>query len=83
MPVVEMHCRFLRAAQYDDLLTVKTTLKELPTGHKIEFYQEVFNEAGKLLTSGRIVLFFMQANGMDKTTMPEELFRKLAPFFQS
>jgi acyl-CoA thioester hydrolase len=81
MPVVEMHCRYLRAAQYDDLLTVKTTLKELPTGHKIEFYQEVFNEAGKLLTAGRVVLFFLQASGKEKTTMPEQLFKKLEPFF--
>lgn len=81
MPVVEMHCRYVRAAQYDDLLTVKTTLKELPAGHRIEFYQEVFNEAGKLLTSGRVVLYFMKVNGMEKTTMPEQLRKKLEIFF--
>jgi acyl-CoA thioester hydrolase len=82
MPVVEMHCRYLRAAQYDDLLTVKTTLKELPTGHKIEFYQEVFNEAGKLLTAGRVVLYFVTASDREKTTMPELLRKKLESFFE-
>src|SRR5688500_8148072 len=82
MLVVEMHCRYLRAAQYDDLLTVKTTLKELPTGHKIEFYQEVFNETGKLLTAGRVVLYFLKSSGMEKATMPEELRKKLEPFFE-
>src|SRR5678809_1279676 len=30
MPVVEVHSRFLRPALYDDLLTIKTILKELP-----------------------------------------------------
>ncbi len=29
MPIVEMHCIFIRPAHYDDLLTVKTILKEL------------------------------------------------------
>lgn len=81
MPVVEMHCRYLRSARYDDLLTVKTTLKELPADHKIEFHQEVFNEAGKLLTSGRVVLYFVKAPGMEKTTMPEQLRKKLEPWF--
>ena len=81
MPVVEMHCRYVRPAQYDDLLTIKTTLKELPDAHRIEFHQEVFNETGKLLTSGRVVLYFMKANGMEKATMPEQLRKNLEPFF--
>src|SRR5204862_7343261 len=35
MPVVDIHSRFLRPAKYDDLITVKTTLRELPIHHKI------------------------------------------------
>jgi hypothetical protein len=31
-------------ALYDDLLTIKTSLKELPLHHKIEFHHEVYNE---------------------------------------
>ena len=81
MPVVEMHCRYLRPAHYDDLLTIKTTLRHLPTDHKIEFHQEVFNEAGKLLTAGRVALFFVKAGSMEKTTMPELLYKKLASYF--
>ena len=83
MPVVELHCRYLRPAHYDDLLTIKSTIRELPTGHRIEFYQEVFNEAGKMLTAGRVVLYFIKANGREKTTMPEELRKKLEPFFEA
>ena len=49
MPVVELSCKYLRPAVYDDLLTIKTMLKELTTNHKITFQQEVFNEQGKLL----------------------------------
>lgn len=80
MPVVELHCRYLRPANYDDLITVKSTVKELPADHKIEFHQEVFNEKGKLLTTGRVVLYFLTKD-MQKTIMPDTLRKKLEPFF--
>ena len=81
MPIVEFHLKFIRPAHYDDLLTIKTTLKELPADHKIEFHQEVYNEAGKLLTMGKVLLFFLNAATKEKVVMPEELKNKLAPFF--
>ncbi|MDF2191793.1 thioesterase family protein [Paraflavitalea sp. CAU 1676] len=82
MPVVEMQVKYLRPAHYDDLLTIKTSLRELPTGHKIEFHQEVYNEQGKLLTAGKVVLYFLDMKTKAKTTMPEPLRKALAPFFE-
>lgn len=82
MPIVEWHAKFIRPAHYDDLLTVKTTLKELPSDHRIEFHQEVYNEKEKLLTTGKVVLYFMTADTMEKTTMPENLVEKLKTYFQ-
>ena len=83
MPVVEIHCKFLRSAHYDDLLTVKTILKELPVDHRIEFQQEVYNEAGKLLTNGRVVLYFLTSKERQKCSMPETLREKLVSYFNS
>ncbi len=81
MPIVEWHAKFIRPAHYDDLLTIKTILKELPTDHRIEFLHEVYNEAGKLLTTGRAVLYFVNSKTMTKTSMPNELRVKIAPYF--
>lgn len=81
MPVVEMHSKFLRSAHYDDLISVKTILKELPLDHRIEFHHEVFNEAGKLLTVGRVVLYFINSQTREKTTMPQELMKALTQYF--
>ncbi len=81
MPITELHCKYLRPAHYDDLLTIKVILKQLPTGHRIEFDHEVFNEAGSLLTVGKVVLYFINSTTKEKTTMPKELHDKLAPFF--
>lgn len=81
MPVVDVHCRYLRPAKYDDLLTIKTQLKELPVHHKIEFHHEVFNESGELLAVGKIILYFMEAKGMKRTSMPDKLLQKLQTYF--
>src|ERR1700761_4541875 len=54
LPVIEWTARFLRPARYDDLLTVRTTLKSWPADHRILFLQEVYNEDGKLLTTGSV-----------------------------
>ena len=82
MPVVDVHCRYLRPARYDDLITVKTTLKELPVHHKIEFHHEVFNENQEMLAVGKIILYFMESATMKRTNMPSELMKKLVPFFK-
>src|ERR1700733_8016882 len=77
MPIVELHCKYVRPAHYDDLLTIKVILKELPTDHRIEFYHEVYNEAEKLLTTGKVVLYFIDSSTREKTSMPGELREKL------
>jgi acyl-CoA thioester hydrolase len=82
MPIVELHVKYIRPAHYDDLLTVRTILKELPTDHRIEFNQEVYNEPGKLLTTGKVVLYFMNAKTGEKSVMPKELYDKIKPYFK-
>jgi acyl-CoA thioester hydrolase len=81
MPVVELHTKFLRPAKYDELLTVKVILKDLPIHHRIEFHHEVYNEKNELLTVGRIVLYFMDIKTMKKTSMPEQLMKKIKLYF--
>jgi acyl-CoA thioester hydrolase len=81
MPVVEMHIRYLRPATYDDLLTVKTTVREMPQSYKVEFFQDVYNEEGKMLAAARVVLYFLETQTRRKTTIPAALKEKLLPFF--
>ena len=81
MPVVSMEAQFLRPAHYDDLITIKTILKELPENHEITFYNEVYNEHKKLLTRGKVVLFFIDSQTGKRTGMPAALREKLTAFF--
>lgn len=81
MPVVEMHIRYIKPGKYDDLLTIKSEVKELPTGHKITFHQEVFNAQNELLCSGHVTLFFMDAKTMKRSKMPERLSQVLEKYY--
>ncbi len=83
MPVIEWTAKFIRPAHYDDLLTIRTTVKQWPADYRVEFHQEVYNEAGKLLTTGKVLLYFLKASTMEKTVMPEEMENKLRPFFDA
>lgn len=81
MPVVNIHSRFLRPAKYDDLITVKTTLKEMPQHHKIIFHSEIYNEQKKLLNVGDVTLYFMEAKTMKRVDMPDVLKEEVMKYF--
>jgi acyl-CoA thioester hydrolase len=82
LPVVEVHIKYLRSALYDDLLTIRTTLKELPVDHQITFHSEVLNEKGKLLTTGIVTLYFLDTKTKKKTVIPDKMKERLASFFE-
>ncbi len=81
MPVVELNIKYLRPAKYDDLITIKTSIKEMPVGHKIIFTQEIYNEATVLLCAGTVTLYFMDAKTMQRCSMPEHLKEVLGKFY--
>lgn len=81
MPVVDIHSRFLRPARYDDLITVKTILKEFPAQHRIVFHHEIYNEADELLNTGVVTLYFMESKTMKRCDMPDPLKEVLQKYF--
>jgi len=81
LPVVELNIKYLRPARYDDLLTIKSQIKTLPTDHRIQFDQEIYNEEGKLLTIGIVKLYFMDPKLGNRVNMPDFLHEKLSPYF--
>lgn len=80
MPVMSLQMRFVRPALYDELVTIRTTLRELPTG-TITFYMELFNEKKKLLNGGSVKLCFVERATNRTVPPPQYLIEKLTPFF--
>jgi acyl-CoA thioester hydrolase len=81
MPVVELKAQYFRPALYDDLITVKTILKEMPVDSKISFHSELYNQQGVLLNKGTTTLVFYDPGRKEKVLMPEPLKTRLEPFF--
>ena len=60
LPLVEAHVEYLLPAHYDDLLTVRTCVREPPKA-RLRFDYEVLNAAGDRLATGHTVLGFVDA----------------------
>jgi acyl-CoA thioester hydrolase len=80
MPVYELHCRFLKPARYDDLLTVRVLIPELPRA-RIVFRYEILNKTGDLLNTGETTLVFQRADTGRLVAAPANLVAALKPFF--
>ena len=74
MPVVALQIQYKKPALYDELITIRTTLKELPST-KIEFDYEIFNEKGELLSTANTILVFVDAKTFRPVRCPEKVLR--------
>jgi acyl-CoA thioester hydrolase len=75
MPVLSMNIKYIRPGLYDDLLTVKTIIREAPVT-RMNFEYEIYNESGKLLNKGETTLVFISKKTY-KTIKAPEWFAKL------
>ena len=80
MPVMSLQMRFVRPALYDDLLTIRTTLRHLPTD-TMTFHVEIFNEKKKLLNGGSVKLCFVEMKTNQSVPTPQYLLDSLKSFF--
>lgn len=58
LPVLNVTINYKSPAVYDELLSIKTMLKDKP-GVKITFHYEVYNEKEELITKASVTLAFM------------------------
>ncbi|MDR3232583.1 MAG: acyl-CoA thioesterase [Planctomycetaceae bacterium] len=59
--VIKAECSYHKPAKYDDLLTIKTTMKRI-TRVKIEYEHQIFRDS-ELLVTGHITLAFLNRQG--------------------
>ena len=74
MPVVSLQIQYKKPALYDELITIRTKLKELPST-KIEFDYEILNEKGELLSTANTVLVFVDARTFRPVHCPEKVLK--------
>lgn len=81
MPVYDLSSRFIRPAKYDDLLTIRVTIPQLPNT-RILFRYEIFNQDGILLNTGETTLIFLKSATGRPGPAPADLLEAIKPFFE-
>lgn len=81
LPVINLQSTYIAPAMYDDLLTVKTYLKKLPTV-RIKFDYEVYNEKGEKLNFGETTLAFSDAKTRKPRRPPNYFMEKVMVYFK-
>ena len=80
LPIHDVKMNFYTPAYYDDLLTVKLTMKQMPAVRMI-FDHEICNEQGVLLNKGQVVLVFMNAVTRKACRAPQKIMDIFARYF--
>lgn len=81
MPVLKNQTKYLRPGKYDELLTIKTTIPEMP-GVRIKFTYEVYNESAELITEGSTLLTFLKKDTHKPSRPPKFLLDLIRPYFE-
>ncbi len=81
MPVVELHCKYLKPALYDQIITIKVILDEMPRAG-MRFKYMLYNEDNELINTGETLLVFVKMDTNKICFIPKELAAKLKPYFE-
>ena len=78
-PVIGMKFKFLKTTGYDQLLTVKTTLKSIK-GVRIWFTYQLHNEEGELINQAETELAFVGLNNWKPCAPPSFLVKAIEKY---
>lgn len=81
MPVISMSSKYLKPAKYDNLLTVRTFIKEKPQ-FRCKFEYEVLNEMNELLHVGETTLVFIDIQTSKPVNNPKQIADKFDVYFK-
>ena len=76
LPVVNLKINYKKPAYYDDIVIIKTTIKDFPST-RITFYYELFNEQEQLLNTGEVTLVFIDIKTGKPCSAPDVVLDKL------
>ena len=79
LPVLSYSTKFFKPAFYDEELTIKLYIKELPKA-RIHFYFETFNSSDSKINEAEVVLVFVDIEKNKPCSAPEWLVNQLKPF---
>ena len=80
LPVRTLNAVYHKPALYDEILTIRTIIKDIPKV-KFRLFSEIYNENGDLINEGEVVLAFIDAATGKPRRAPEEFTKILTDKF--
>lgn len=77
LPVISLQIDYKNSARYDDIITVRTILKKMPSV-RIEFDYIILNEEKEILVEANTILVFMDAHKKKPIKCPEYILENLS-----
>jgi acyl-CoA thioester hydrolase len=81
MPVLELNCKYLKPALYDEEISIKVIMDKMPRV-KIHFRYELYNQDNELINIGETLLAFINMESKRPCLPSQEFLDKLKPYFQ-
>ncbi len=81
LPVLEYSIKYFKPAFYDEELTIKTIIPEMPQA-RIKFFYECYNSNNILLNKGETTLVFVNTSSGRPCSAPVSFLEKIKPFFE-
>lgn len=82
LPVLEFSIKYFKPAFYDEELTIKTIIPEVPQA-RIKFLYECYNSKNILLNKGETTLVFVNTASGRPCSAPVSFLEKIKPFFEN
>ena len=80
MPVLDLKCKFIKPALYDEEITVQVTMAKMPS-LRIHFAYQLYNERQELINIGETTLVFIDMK-RNKPCLPStDFLARLQQFF--
>ncbi|MFM7016046.1 MAG: acyl-CoA thioesterase [Bacteroidota bacterium] len=80
LPVLDFQIKYFKPAYYDELLTIQTTITQMPQA-RIYFEYEILNEKNEIINKASTTLVFVRKNTGKPMMAPESLLSKLQSYF--
>ncbi len=81
LPVLGLEVKYKAPAYYDDLLTIRSYLRALPS-KMIQFEHEIINPSGQVINTATVKLFFVDMALNKRVSAPTFIVDKLRPYFE-
>jgi len=81
LPVIEMNIKYIKPIFYDEIITIKTSLQDIP-GSRMIFHHEVRNHNNEVINRAESMVAFVDINTRKPMKAPQLIVNKIKSYIE-